>query len=277
MLFRSNLLTIAAFVVGLVLLLANCIGAVTPLRNPRIYDEPKRRHPSDVVLSADAVWQVIDSPIKSRQTYVRRVTQAVNQGVVNYWDSEGIDEYHLRVPFCENYILFLASHVWPEEFEKYEFMDYRRALRRGVGLCSEQAIILAGALESRGIPTRIIGLGGHVVAAAQVDPEADQWWLLDADFGVVIPLARKEIEEDPTVIRPYYCNRGYLDEEIGPLVEIFGKEDNVRFDDVSQYSPRKYAFEKATYFLVWIIPIALMAPLGVRLRLHRRRAGGRFH
>jgi hypothetical protein len=269
----SNLLSIAAFALGAILLLANCLGVLTPLRNPQIYSEPRNAYPSDIVLTADEVLEVIDSPIEDRKSYVRRLTRAVNRGVAHYWYSDGIGKYRLRIPLRENYFLFTASYVWPKLFQKYEFMTYRRALKRGVGLCSQQSVIVAGALKSRGIPSRIIGLDGHVVAAAQVDPQKDEWWILDADYGVVVPLRLAAIEADPTAIAPFYREAGFEESKIERLVEIYGKAGNVRVEDARHFSWPTYYFEQTTYVLIWIVPFVLMAPLGIRLyRRARSRA-----
>ena len=40
----------------------------------------------------------------------------------------GINKYNLRIPFYENYLLFIASYLNPEEYLKYEFVDYRKAI-----------------------------------------------------------------------------------------------------------------------------------------------------
>ena len=68
--------------------------------------------------------------------------------IAHYWRDEGINKYYLRIPFWENYLLYIASYIDPEEYLKYEFYDYRRAIERGVGLCSQQAIIVSTWFDS---------------------------------------------------------------------------------------------------------------------------------
>ena len=52
------------------------------------------------------------------------------------------------IPIYENYLLFIASYRYPDEYLKYEFVDYRKAIERGIGLCSQQAIIVSEILNS---------------------------------------------------------------------------------------------------------------------------------
>ena len=50
----------------------------------------------------------------------------------------------------------------------------------------------------------MVSLAGHMVATAQVDEKSDEWWILDADFGVVIEHNIDEIEQQPEIISSFY-------------------------------------------------------------------------
>ncbi len=154
------------------------------------------------------------------------MNDAVYRGVVHYWPETGeaVDRYRLRVPVYENYLLYLASYIRPDYFEKYEFVSARKALERGIGLCSQQAMAVRGAMKRNGVPARIVLLSGHVVVTAEVD--RGEWWVLDPDYGVVIPKSISEIERDPEIIRPYYRAKGYGDRIIDELAAIYGPEGN---------------------------------------------------
>lgn len=83
----------------------------------------------------------------------------------------------------------------------HETWDTAEALRRGKGLCSQQAIALHGLFDIFGIPAKVRGLDGHVICVALVD---GKWIVCDPDFGVVVPIDLDEIEADPAIIEPFY-------------------------------------------------------------------------
>ena len=255
-------LTKALFALGIMLLALNVPGLFTSLRNPDIYNEAGTLFLRDITLTEKRLHELLDASPADRKAYVSLVNEAANQGIAHYWLDEGIDKYNLRVPLTENYLLYAASYVHPKRFLKYEFADYRKAVERGVGLCSQHAIVAAEILRQKGISTRIIGLTGHVVATARVDDGKNEWWILDADYGVVIPHHIEDIEKAPGIVAPYYRARGYDEDVVATLVEIYGKEGNVVHpgEGAPGYTPKKYWGETLIYVLVWLIPLALMLP-----------------
>ena len=58
----------------------------------------------------------------------------------------------------------------------------------------------------------------HVVVEARVDKDSDDWWVLDADYGVVIEHDLNEIAQNPELVRSAYQEKGYLDLVIDDLV-----------------------------------------------------------
>jgi hypothetical protein len=247
------------FIVGTLLLTINVYGQLTSLRNPEIFTEQKVFFKNDIVLTEDQVYAITNTAIGDRKVYVKNVNVAVNQGVAHYWNGEGLQKYHLQVPIYENYVLFVLSYIVPQNFRKYEFLDYRRALERGVGLCSQHAIILAGILNEKGITSKIIGLSGHVVLTAQVDEESNEWWVLDPDYGVVIPYDLDTIEKEPEIIKSFYAREGYDDATINLLIGIYNKDGNILVG-VGEYSLMYRYFETASYILIWVLPLILILP-----------------
>jgi hypothetical protein len=254
--------TYLLFFFGICLLIANIYGLFTSLRNPDIYLEKNVGFSSDITLTEDQIYQTINSGNNDLKGYVIAVNSAINQGIAHYWLDEGIDRYHLRIPFQENYILFIASYIMPQKFLKYELIDYRQAIERGVGLCSQQAIILSEVLYEKGIKTQIVGLSGHVVVTALVDEKANEWWVLDPDYGVVIPHSIETIESTPDLIGAYYAGEGYGIRAIANLTEIYGKDGNVRSDGygLGNYEQKTNYFEKASYLMIWIVPVFMILP-----------------
>jgi hypothetical protein len=255
------------FGVGAALFTLNLSGLLYPVRSPKA---PPRA-------AETALERIVEHGPRNAKDFAEATTPAVARAVGRYWLDEDIDGAELRISPRENYLLFLAGFVDPTRFRKYEFTDYRRAVRRGIGLCSQRAIVAAGILLEGGIPASIVGLQGHVVVQAQVDQTHDEWWVIDADRGVVVPMSLPEIEKNPEAIVPYYRAAGYPDEDNAALVKIYGPEGNVVLppDGARSYAPRNYFIEKMTYVLIWLIPAMMMAG-GATLDAVRRAvaAGG---
>ena len=159
-------------------------------------------------------------------------------------------------------MLNIASYVKPEIYLKYELMDYKRAIERGVGLCSQQSIIVAEIFADAGINSYIVGLSGHVVATVLIDNQNDEWWIVDPKYGVIIPHSMDLIEKEPEIIAPYYRDRGYTENDIIELVDIYGKDGNLRIygNGARNYALVNYRREKAAYILIWVIPMLCMFP-----------------
>jgi len=165
-----------------------------------------------------------------------------------------------------NFILFISSYILPNEFEKYEFVDYHQALQRGVGICSQFAIVETSILNEKGIPARIIGLDGHVVLEAQVDPGSNAWWVFDPDYGVVIQKNIDLVEKDTGLIAPYYRSAGYDPQTIKLLEQMYAPPGNVKYaPGVNAFYPKKSVYEPLSYVLIWLIPVGLIFPGGMAL------------
>ena len=86
-------------------------------------------------------------------------------------------------------------------------------------------------LKEKNINSKIVGLDGHVVATAQVDKMQNQWWVLDSDYGVIIPHNLREIEHNPKLISTYYSQAGYDKNKINkcPLFIFFSCTNKKRY------------------------------------------------
>lgn len=271
---RSKVRRVASaglFFLAIVLISSNVAGLITSLRNDEIFSEKNVLFVDDITLTEKQVRDAIAAPAANRKSYVTAVNHVINRGIAHYlWLDEGIGKYRLRVPFHENYILFVAGYLIPQYYRKYEFRDYRRAIERGVGLCSQHAIIVAEILREKGIASAIVSMPGHVVATARVDDARNEWWVLDADYGVVLPYGIDDIRAQPHIIAPHYRSRGYDEQTVAALVSIYGKNAQVFPDGARNYGFRIYWAEAAAYVLVWIIPGLLMIPFAVTLRFRHQ-------
>jgi hypothetical protein len=188
-------------------------------------------------------------PGEPQSEYLERLTMAVNAHMARGWSDRGLDTH---VSVFDNYLLYLLGLVVPR-FREYEYVDANRALDRGYGLCSQQALILDGVLSANGVPSRIIGLEGHVVASAAT--ESGEWWILDADYGLVLHHDIGVLERDPSpVLRAY--SRSVDAELAGQIAEIYQTPNNTIFASGRFRQPWK---EQAIYVAKWLLPLSLLA------------------
>ncbi len=278
-------ISLLLFYPAIVLLAMNFYGLFRPLGNEAIYSEQHSLFKDDVDRNAEkSIRELLKQDnIADRKAYFQKLVLAVNKTIAHYWSDEGRTRYHLTVPVYENYILWLNQFINPDRYKYYEYCDYRHALERKVGLCSQQAIITCGILEEKDIPCKIAGLKGHVVAMAEV--QNGQYWILDSDYGIVIPYGIQQIEKDPSLVTPFYSGKlTYNDYSISQnknnpipldkLIKIYGAEGNHIFNGVKDYCGNKYYKEKASYYLIWIIPLILMLPFLI-LTFHKNVNGNK--
>jgi hypothetical protein len=264
----TAVISVALFLIGAALVLLNVWGRLLSLRHPGIYTEAGVLFKEDISLSFEqAIKEAVRRQGETDDAYARRLTRVVSMGVAHYWSEKGRDRYHLRVPAGENWLLYLKSFTEPEHYGKYEFADPEKALERGVGLCSQQAVILCRLLLDNGIDAKIIVLGGHVVVGARTGP--GKWIVADPDYGVVVPRDIVEIMKEPELVRPYYSDveSKYMNPRrkdllsTDKIVEIYGPEGNVILGEFINFmGPDRYYFELYSYAAIWIIPLLLFLP-----------------
>ncbi len=257
---------LALFLVAIGLLAANVYGLTKSLRGPSLHLEEQLEFEDDIKLTESEFYATISdvNPPLGRKAYVVKLTRAVRDCIGHYWDNDGIDIYNLRVPFHENYLLNIASYISPDYFLKFQFTDYRRAVERGDGLCSQHAIITSEILIEKDIPASVVRLAGHVVVQANVGSEgSEEWWILDPDYGVVIPFSLSQIEKSPKVTRRFYEQEGVRDTAtLAWLEDTFGAAGNIVLEPVGAraYHRKLYYVERLSYMLIWLIPAFLALP-----------------
>jgi hypothetical protein len=272
---------LALFFAGMSLLTLNLYGLAVSLRPAELHGLLK----SDVTLSYDEALRAKDRRAgEPAEAYVSRLTMLVNRSMAHIWDDAVTDRYHLRVPARENFVLYLRSFVTPSIYEKYEFTDYKKALERGVGLCSQQAMVLADILNENGVRADIVALEGHVVVRAEA--ERGRWVTADPDYGIVMPHDLGALDHDAALVRRHYRNVDALYVVDDParvygipfpsftdyLADIYGKEGNRVLPGGSEgYVPEQVRrFERFAYQLKWGIPILLGTPYLLTLAWRRR-------
>jgi hypothetical protein len=254
------------FAVGLVLLVINIVGLFKTMRNPELYDleHTIKNRKNDVTIHyPDIKQQLLRKQNESEKDFAVRINKVVNDGFAHYWKTAGIDKYHMRVPVWENYLLYAASYIDPEKYERYEFSNYKKNLERGTGLCSSHSTVVKGVLLDNNIKAELLDVGKrHVVVRAEFSDK--NAYILDPDFGYVVPYDTAAITANPELVREPYGTMAslYYPEAKEPyttdlMVDIFGKKKYV-------YTVENW-FEGFSYWAIWIIPVLLMLPYGIVL------------
>ena len=229
---RLSILTL--YISGILLLAINVSGFALKDRN-----------------AGQNIYTVMSQNITDRGEYLTKLTEAIAKDILHL-DS--------RISFYDNYIMWVLG--------VREFASYNKAISRGLGLCSQHAIIESEILKEQDIPNRIVRLTGHVVLTAEVSP--GEWWVLEPDFGFVIPHSMEEIESNPNIITKYfYSSFGDVILEgnsASRLAGIYEKAGNYicNGSGVFYYRPDLLILEKVSFILIWGIPI-LMIILAIKL------------
>jgi hypothetical protein len=94
-------------------------------------------------------------------------------------------------------------------FGQFESFRYRRALGRGFGVCSQNALGFADLLQRRyGIAVRMVGLGGHVVTQVELP---DGPMIADPSLGVTLPFGLAQAEENLAQVDARYAGSDSAD------------------------------------------------------------------
>ncbi len=254
--------SLTTFAVSLLLLVLNLTGVLIPLRNPAVYEGIEYGGKIRVVqYAAEEVYRQMNRIAaidEQYPEYVKRLTQLIFDGTVHYWEeNDPGDPFNLRIRPRENYLIYLLSKLRGEN-SNYEFCRAERAIERSVSVCSQASKILADILKRNRVKAGIVGLDGHVVVRARVDKETDTWWLLDADYGVVIEHDIDEVEANPDLISEAYQQAGYSESVIETLIEVYGAEGNEIIDENPECGEEDYL-----YLLKWLFPVLGLLPFSM--------------
>lgn len=258
------------FVLGIFLFLLNIFGLFRTLRNPEIYRESSLDFDNAITLTEKDFYQKLkEADNLSIKEYVEVANRAVNQGIAHYWNDAGIKVYNLTVPFWENYLLYLKSFIYPNTYKKYEFCNFKKAVERGVGLCSQQATVLMDILNEKKIESYLVHLHGHIVVTALVNKNENEWWILDPDFGIVFENDLKFLENNLDIVESKYKDvvaKSRVDNSrkiawIANIITIYGNKNDHLINEMSDYFGKNYCEkENFDYILIWVIPVFLVIP-----------------
>lgn len=253
--------------IGIFLIFLNLFGLFVPLRSNLIYGQ-SFTFLQDKELTPEETFKRIDSiKEKGNREYAETINEIVHNSIIHYWKDEKAAKYHIRIPVYENYILYLLGAIRPEEFGKYEYCDYKKALERGIGLCSQQAMIVRDLMREKGMRAKAVMINGHVVTSVEIDKKTGEWWVLDPDYGIVIKKYINDIEsKDLEFIKPLYAKKNPDSETVEKITNLYIKKS-----DHEEYLISSCETEKYSYVLIWAIPGILIVPCLAREILRRIR------
>ena len=254
-----NITKLIPFFIGTCLIVINLYGFTQNLKPDGLTPDVLRFGVHDVSINHEDLKSRVKKRVdETDEQFSRRITYDLAAGIAHLkWLDFDPDEYHQRVPIWENYILYLVGILTSiPEFERYHFTNPQRSIERGIGICGDASMTLSSLLNENRINNKIVTIPGHVMVEAYTK---DKTLLLDADFGVVlengIAYYKSATEE---LIAGF---RSQLGTEIkGELVVAKGvKAGEFKYwDGTAHFVTKKYYFEKAAYFMKWVIPFSLI-------------------
>ena len=250
------LLIPAVFLLGL-----NFYGLTQEIRKPGLGKEPKEilRFENDIPLTYEASIKKINmlDKIQDPEQYLLAANALVNQSITHVeWLKVDPSEYRQLVPAWENYFLyFIGKFSGLEFYERYHFVDYKRSIKRGIGICGDASMILNQLLDMRNIDNDIVVFPGHVMISAKL-PNGKEF-VADPDFGVLLPIAVSELESNKAMVKEAYKVKGYKNNDSNLMGRILsGKYE--AFDDTKHFITKRYYFEYASYVLKWLVPFVML-------------------
>jgi hypothetical protein len=267
-------IAISAVVIGMLLLSINLYGLSQPIRKPGlgVTDHEMLRFIPEEIWSYERSMKEIDalSRIEHKDVLASKANDIVNISIIHpQWTWIDRVEYRQLIPVWENYYLwFLGVVTDMPQIQRYHYANYKRNIKRGIGVCGDAATVYSSILDRYGIENRLASFSdGHVVV--EYESEDGQSFVMDPDFGVELGMSLERINSDPELVRKAYANRGYTTREINTLVRIYGSGFFI-FDDTYSFMAKRYIFEEVSYVMKWVAPLILIV-LGCLYLLRIRR------
>ena len=254
---------------GAMLLLINLVGLGMEIRKPNLESDTTLRFTNDISLDyQQALEQIKRLPNESDREYADRVTYVISQALAHpEWKTTTDKSYNQLIPIWENYFLyFMGKFSGIPEYEKYHFANYRRSLERGVGICGDASMIMSQLLDEQGISNQLYVFPGHVIVSASFSDGSQN--LFDPDFGVVLPGHVEQVRNNPQALSDAYSALGYTQLDGKILNNSYAREYS-QWNGVSHFITKKYYFEIVSYWLKWLLPLALIIVGFVLFRKHQ--------
>jgi hypothetical protein len=212
---------------------------------------------------------------------MQAVNTAIAGGLAHYWPEPGEADADLPVPLWKNWLLWLVARLDPilhplfgsarGDLLRYEFRNADDALERGIGLCSQAGMATVQVLLDAGVDASLVSLGGHTIATARA-PDGREF-ILDADYGVVLPFGLAHADAHPDDVVRHYEQAGYDAATARWVADIYGSEGNrVVWGGAAGTAPGRVRLERTAQWAKWWGPVVMLAPAALLLARRRQRA-----
>jgi hypothetical protein len=255
---------------GFFLLMVNLYGLNQNIR-VNDFDNQYLRFPNDQPADFnDTLFELIRHKDESDVQYASRITQVVARGISHVeWFDFPAEQFNQLIPIWENYfIYFMGVFSGIPEYERYHFANYKRSLKRGIGLCGDASMVISELLDEQNISNKILTFPGHVVVLASFDN--GKQYIFDGDFGVVVPYSLTEISSKSNDIAQLYLDAGYTRADYSFFQNLYKKIPR-HWDGVQHFITKKYYFEIFAYWLKWPVPICMILFAGFMLHKSRNK------
>lgn len=258
---RNLLAGVLAFA-GAGVIAVNLYGCSRDPYRPQDFVDPAR--PRDTELTFVQTLAAIDGVDGNAGTETGRATalMAAVQRRMAVYDGPALD-----VSPADNWLIWGLSFLLAR-FDHYEFVDPRRALRRGLGQCGQQALALVGLLAERGFTAGRLRLHGHMATWVRADGKE---LILDPTYGTVLPFDIEHAEAHlDQVRRLYYETSGERFSDPASRARSLDRilptyaPDNERAGPglANSAGGGALAIERGLYLLKWLLPLVLLAASG---------------
>jgi hypothetical protein len=267
----SYVFIIFLFLTGLLLCAINIYGLFQEIRPVVFFADELRFKHDEPPSFQESLLLLKKKGNESDREYSQRATKVISQSLAHiHWTRFPANQFNQLVPVWENYFLYLMGQFSDiPEFERYHFSDYKRSLKRGIGICGDASMILSQVLNNESISNNIISFEGHVVTAVTLGDGSTH--VYDPDYGVSLPYSISEIQRNPSIIIPHYSAAGYSAHEISFLHEIY-MDPYFSWDGVEHFITKKYWFEKITYALKWPLPVLMLFGACIAFSRQKKRS-----
>lgn len=176
--------------------------------------------------------------------------------LVHSMTEHGIDR---RISWGENWVQALLGHFYPAMLRT---QNPERIVAGRIGDCSERVAVLQMVYRQARLPTRIVGLGGHVVLEVKAN---GKWYTADPDYDLIFGADVRTLESGSGKwLQAMMQRRGYDRQRIDRYMEILRTpEDNIQMAINQPLSPRLKVVEDVCGVLLFSIPLLLWGILGV--------------
>ncbi|MBN1305358.1 MAG: hypothetical protein JXA13_13050 [Anaerolineales bacterium] len=261
--------SLALFVIGVVLLGFNLYGEFVSLRSPKL---PPTLTPNQVFAEMD---RRLGEPVEG---YAYRLTSLIHEAsVYGYWEIPESAQYNVRIPIHENFILWYMSFSEPNVFERYYFCDPLKAIERGASICRQATMVVEAIWKANGLQAREMTLDGHTVTELIINHDKGIRWVSDPLYGVVIEHDVSTLAEHPEIVQAVYMEAGLTENEVDYLMDLYGPDGNyiVTYKGYCQAEENIYR-QKWTWPLYMTIPFLLvLAVMRIGISTTANRSGPR--